>query len=486
MSIEVLSVASEAYPLIKTGGLADVVGALPAALAAEDVRVRTLIPGYAPVIAAMEGATEHALPQSVQVQAGLPGRLLSARVRGLDVIVLDIPEFFARNGNPYTGPDGQDWPDNAQRFAALARAACDIGMRGLDDWTPSVVHAHDWQAGLVPAYLHYEGAVRPRTIMTVHNLAFAGKMPIELLGSLALPPEALGVEGVEFYGTISLLKAGLQFADRITTVSPTYATEILTPEGGMGLDGLLRARASVLTGILNGIDTDAWDPSTDEALAARYGTAILSARAANKADLQRRMGLEINPDAMLFGVVSRLTWQKGLDMLLEALPILLERGAQVALLGAGDEDIEGGFRAAQAASPGQVGCIIGYHEPLAHAIQAGADALLMPSRFEPCGLTQLYALRYGAVPVVARVGGLSDTIIDANPMALGAGVATGVQFSPPTARRLAAAIVQAIELFADKTTWKRMQENGMAADVSWRGPARQYARLYRGLVAGRA
>jgi starch synthase len=486
MSIDVLSVASEAYPLIKTGGLADVVGALPGALAAEGVRVRTLIPGYSTVLAAMDDATEHPLPLAVQTQSGYTGRLLSANVRGLDAIVLDIPEFYARNGTPYSGPDGQDWPDNAVRFAALARAACEIGMRGLDGWTPSIVHAHDWQSGLVPAYLHYEGATRPRTVMTVHNLAFAGKVSIDLLEQLALPPEALGVDGVEFYGTISLLKAGLQFADRITTVSPTYATEILTPEGGMGLDGLLRARAGVLTGILNGIDTDAWDPATDEALAVRYGTAVMSARAANKADLQRRMGLEINPDVMMFGVVSRLTWQKGVDLLLEALPVLLERGAQLVILGAGDDDIEAGFRAAQAATPSQVACIIGYHEPLAHSIQAGADALLVPSRFEPCGLTQLYALRYGAVPVVARVGGLSDTVIDANPMALGAGVATGVQFAPPTAERLAAAIVQATELFADKPTWTRMQENGMASDVSWRGPARQYAKLYRGLVAGTA
>ena len=486
MTIDVLSVASEAFPLIKTGGLADVVGALPGALSAEDVRVRTLIPGYSTVLAAMEGATEYPLPQAVMDQTGLAGRILAGNVRGLDVLVLDIPELFARNGTPYSGPDGQDWPDNAVRFAALARAACEIGMRGLDGWTPAVVHAHDWQTGLVPAYLHYEGATRPHTVMTVHNLAFAGKVSIDLLADLALPPEALGVDGVEFYGTISLLKAGLQFADRITTVSPTYATEILTPEGGMGLDGLLRARANVLTGILNGIDTDAWDPSTDEALAVRYGTAILPARAANKADLQRRMGLEINPGLMLFGVVSRLTWQKGLDMLLEALPALLQHGAQLVLLGAGDDDIEAGFLAAQAANPSQVGCIIGYHEPLAHTIQAGADALLVPSRFEPCGLTQLYALRYGAVPVVARVGGLSDTIIDANPMALGAGVATGIQFTPPTAERLAAAIVQATELFAEKPTWTRMQENGMASDVSWRGPARQYARLYRGLVAGAA
>jgi starch synthase len=355
-------------------------------------------------------------------------------------------------------------------------------MNGLGGWVPDIVHAHDWQAGLVPAYLHYHGANRPRTVMTVHNLAFAGKVALQMREELGLPPESLGMDGVEFYGSISLLKAGLQFADRITTVSPSYANEILTPEGGMGLDGLLRARASILHGILNGIDTEAWDPATDVMLAAQYDTTHLEARIANKADLQRRFGLDINPDVMLFGVVSRLTWQKGLDMLLEALPILLESGAQLAVLGAGDEEIEAGFQEAQAANPGQVGCIIGYHEPMAHAIQAGSDALLVPSRFEPCGLTQLYALRYGAIPVVARVGGLSDTLIDANPMALVAGVATGVQFMPASADRLAAAIRRTIELYADAPVWARMQENGMSADVSWRDPARRYARLYRDLV----
>lgn len=485
-ALRVLSVASEAYPLVKTGGLADVVGALPAALAGEDVQVRTLIPGYPVVLAAMGGADVFPLPAAVAMQAGCAGRLLAGQVRGLDMLVLDMPDLFDRVGNPYTGPDGQDWPDNAARFAALSRTAAEIGIDGVGGWMPEIVHAHDWQTGLVAAYLHYHagprpGTVMPGTVMTVHNLAFAGKFPLALLASLGLPAAAMA--DVEFYDFISMLKAGLQFADRITTVSPSYADEILTPDGGMGLDGVLRARGAVLSGILNGIDTAEWDPSTDPMLGAHYAAGILPARTANKIDLQRHMALEADPSALLFGVVSRLSWQKGLDMLIEALPDLIDAGAQLAVLGTGDPAIESAFRDAMAAYPGRVGCIIGYHEPLAHAMQAGADALLVPSRFEPCGLTQLYALRYGAVPVVARVGGLADTVIDANPMALAAGVATGVQFAPVDAARLATAIRRTAQLYADKPGWARMQANGMAADVSWRGPARDYARLYRTLAA---
>jgi starch synthase len=485
-TIRVLSVASEAYPLVKTGGLADVIGALPAALAAENVQVRTLIPGYHAVLHAAAAATprELPLPTGVTDQAGGPGRLLAVTLKGLEFLVLDIPHLFDRPGNPYVGSDGLDWSDNALRFATLARTAAGIGRDGVEDWLPDVVHAHDWQAGLTPAYLHYQDGRRPGTVMTVHNLAFAGKVPLSMRTRLHLPEAAIQLDGVEFYGTISMLKAGLQFADRVTTVSPTYADEILTPEGGMGFDGVLRARGAAVSGILNGIDTEAWNPETDTLLAAPYSRATRKARAANKAALQQRMGLAVDPNALVFGVVSRLSWQKGLDMLLDALPVLLGTGAQLAVLGAGDALIETGFREAALANPGRVGCIIGYKEPLAHGIQAGVDALLVPSRFEPCGLTQLCALRYGAVPVVARVGGLADTVIDANPMALSAGVATGLQFAPVSEDRLEAAILHAAALFADKPVWAKIQANGMAADVSWRGPARRYAQLYRGLVRG--
>ncbi len=483
MPLKVLSVTSEIFPLVKTGGLADVTGALPGALAAEGVPVRTLIPGYPAVMAAL-GRTRAVYSDSDLF--GGKARVLATRSAGLDLLVLDAPHLFARPGNPYLGPDGRDWPDNALRFAALSRIAADIGGGVLKGYAPDIVHGHDWQAGLMPTYLHYRGQSRPGTVMTVHNLSFPGKAPRELLVALGLPPEAYTIDGVEFHGTISLLKAGLRFADRITTVSPTYAAEIQAQEAGMGFDGLLRARADVLTGILNGIDTTVWNPATDPYIVATFDRDGLAARAANKVALQARMGLAQNEAAPLFGIVSRLTWQKGTDLVLACLPVLRALGAQLAVVGAGEPEIEAAFRTEAAQANEHVGCFIGYDEALAHLVQAGSDVLLMPSRFEPCGLTQLCALRYGAVPVVARVGGLADTVIDANPAALAAGVGTGIQFAPVAADALDLALRRTVALFREPATWRMLQENGMAADFSWRGPARQYASLYRELVAEQA
>ncbi len=478
----VLAVASECYPLVKTGGLADVVGALPAALANEGVAVRTLIPGYPQVMRGLpDGA---AIIHAMAELFGGPARLLAADAGGIDLLVLDAPHLFRRPGNPYLAPDGRDWPDNAVRFAALSRVAADIGMGMLPDYRPDVVHAHDWQAGLTLAYLYFApGRRRPGTVMTVHNLAFQGLFPAGLLPVIGLPPAAMSVDGIEYFGDLSFLKAGLVYADRITTVSPTYAAEIRTPEHGMGLDGLLRARAGVVSGILNGIDTAAWNPAADGWLAAPYGPDEMASRAVNKVALQAEMGLAAEAATPLFAVISRLSWQKGLDLLLAALPGLLDAGAQLAVLGSGEAELEAGFRIAAAEHPGRIGCVIGYDEALAHRLQGGADALLVPSRFEPCGLTQLCALRYGDVPVVARVGGLADTVIDANPMALAAGVATGLQFSPVTADALGDAIRRAVSLYRQPELWRRLQSNGMATDVSWRGSARSYADLFRALIA---
>jgi starch synthase len=414
--MQVLSVASELYPLIKTGGLADVAGALPSALARQGVEVRSLVPGYPAVMAGLEA------PQRVHEAElfGGPATLVRGQANGLDLFVVDAPHLYARPGNPYTDELGQDWPDNAERFAALGQAALMLSGGAAPGFAPDVVHAHDWQAGLVPAYLNYAGGRRPGTVITVHNLAFQGRFPAHLLGSLGLPPSAYTIDGVEFYGGIGFLKAGLRLADRITTVSPTYAAEIATPEGGMGLEGLLQTRAAVLSGILNGIDETVWNPATDPLLPARFSPDRLDGRASNKRALQERFGIGQRPDGLLFGVISRLSWQKGLDLLLGSLPRLLAAGADLVLLGSGDAALEDGFLAAASAAPGRIGVKIGYDEGLAHLIQGGTDAILVPSRFEPCGLTQLCALRYGAAPVVSRVGGLNDTVIDANEMALAA------------------------------------------------------------------
>ncbi|MDR3510302.1 MAG: glycogen synthase GlgA [Caulobacteraceae bacterium] len=481
--IEILSVASEVYPLIKTGGLADVAGALPGALKGQGFAVRTLVPGYPAVVRAMRRA-ETAL--SFDDFFGGPARLLAGRAAGLDLFVLDAPHLFVRPGGPYADAGGREWGDNAVRFAALGRIGASLGQGLLEGYAPAVVHAHDWQAGLTAAYLTYDRGRRPGAVMTVHNLAFQGQFDPRLLHALGLPAAAFTHDGVEYYGDIGFLKAGLRLSDRITTVSPTYAAEICTADGGMGLDGLLRGRADRLSGILNGIDVKVWNPASDPLIAAPFDAGDLDARAANKAELQAAFGLDPDPDALLFAVISRLSWQKGLDLLLAALPVLLAEGAQLALLGAGDPDLQSGFAAAAAAHPGRIACAFGYDEPLAHRIQAGADALLVPSRFEPCGLTQMCALRYGAVPVVARVGGLNDTVVDASPMALAAGGATGVQFGPVVAPMLENAIRRTADLYRAPRTWRTMQTNGMACDVSWRQSAKLYAELYRGLIAERA
>jgi starch synthase len=481
-NMDVLSVASEIYPLMKTGGLADVVGALPRALIVEGARLRTLVPGYPSVTEALSAA------ETVYDFAHLFGgwaRLIAGRAGCRELFVLDAPHLFARPGNPYTSPDGQAWPDNAFRFAALARIGASLGSGLLINYTPAVIHAHDWQAGLTPAYLYYDGGPRPATLMTVHNLAFQGQFPAGLLSALGLPSRSFSIDGVEYYGGIGFLKAGLNFADQITTVSPTYATEICTPEFGMGLDGLLRTRADRLCGILNGIDNEVWNPATDSLIVARFDAERIFLRNRNKEELQCRLGLEADADVPLFAVVSRLTTEKGLDLLLTAIPFLLAEGAQLAVLGIGEASIENDLRSVAAANCGRIGCVIGYNETLAHLLQAGADALLVPSRSEPCGLTQLCALRYGAVPVVARVGGLSDAVIDANPMTVAAGIGTGIQFAPVTVEMLKTAIRRTAMLYREPDIWRRLQLNGMSVDVSWRRPARRYAMLYRDLAAAR-
>lgn len=478
LAIRVLSVASEVFPLIKTGGLADVTGALPAALAREGVEIRTLVPGYPAVMAALMLGTEvKAWPDWF----GGPAQLLAGEAAGLALFVLNAPHLYNRAGGPYAGPDGKDWPDNAHRFAALARAAAVIGQGAVPGWVPGVVHAHDWQAGLTAAY--FALGQRPGTVFTVHNLAFQGWFEAALLGPLGLAASAYTVDGIEYYGGIGMLKAGLALSDRITTVSPTYAAEIQTEAGGMGLAGLLRTRAPALSGILNGLDGANWDPAHDPYLAASFGPGRLTRRARNKAGLQARMGLAERPDALLCGVVSRLTEQKGMDVLLRVLPGLVASGGQFVMLGAGDPALGSGFARVAQAHPGQVSVMLGFDEAVSHQVFAGVDALLVPSRFEPCGLTQLCAMRYGAVPVVSRVGGLNDTVIDANDAALAAGVATGLQFTPVDPAGLETALRRLRHLWSQPKAWAAVQRNGMKAEFGWEAPARAYAALYRAVAA---
>ncbi len=477
--VRVLSIASEIYPIIKTGGLADVAGALPIALEAEGVEMRTLVPGYPAVMDALTGA--EVLFEWPMFFGGAT-RLFEGTCGQLKLFVVDAPHLFARPGNPYLAPDGNDWGDNGLRFAALARMADNIGLGAVASFVPDIVHAHDWQAALAPAYLRYSGRPRPGTVLTVHNLAFQGRFSHSMLEEIGLPPDSFNVQGVEYYGDIGYLKAGLLFADRITTVSPTYAREIQGDEGCMGLGGLLRTRSGDVSGILNGIDTDVWNPATDAQIASTYDIDNLDSRPANKVALQQRFGLEQRADAFLLGVISRLSWQKGLDLLLEALPRLLGHDIQLAVLGSGDADLQEGYRSAAQAHAGKVGAVIGYDEALAHLIQAGSDALIVPSRFEPCGLTQLCALRYGAVPIVSRVGGLEDTVSDV----LAIDVDTGFKFAPVTTDGLTGAVLRAYAAFGDKHAWRKIQTNGMSTDVSWRSRASRYADLYREIIRARA
>ncbi len=478
--MRVLFVASELYPLVKTGGLADVCGALPLALAQQRFDVRALIPAYPGVLDGLRSPVtrlrmDPLFGGAVRVVAGLTET-------GAHVFALDAPHLFARKGNPYVGPDGRDWPDNHLRFGALSWMAREIGLGRLGDWRPDIVHAHDWQAGLAPAYLALSRDRRPATVITIHNIAFQGLFPADTLTPLRLPQSAFTPEGVEYHGKVGFLKAGLHYADQITTVSPTYAREIQTPEFGEGLDGLLRHRARQLTGIVNGIDAGKWNPAADGSIAARYTATKPEGKGANKAALQSRLGLQVNAGAPLFCVISRMSAQKGLDLLLANLPTLLAGGGQLAVLGNGDANLETGFRNAMTANPGRIGGVIGYDEPLAHLMQAGADVIVVPSRFEPCGLTQLYGLRYGTLPLVARLGGLADTVIDANEAAMHDGVATGFQFAPVTAEALGNAFTRVFELYARKDAWRQVVHRAMTRKVGWQEPAEKYAALYRSLA----
>lgn len=481
--LKVLFVTSEVAPLIKTGGLADVSGALTGALMGMGVDLRVLVPGYPQVLDALKTRGKAAtLPSLPGVP---PATLIASRLpTGVPLLVIDSA-IYQRGGGPYQDQSGKDWPDNDLRFGLLSFIGALLSTQDSPfPWRPDIVHCNDWQAGLIPVYLNYNYATRrnARTVVTIHNLAFQGIFPAQTASRIGLPPEAFAMDGVEYYGSMSFLKGGLQFAGRITTVSPSYAEEIQREPLGMGLQGLLARRSDVLAGILNGIDTDAWDPESDPYIERYYNASRLIAKQDNKRALQVRMGLEDAPEVPLFGVVSRLTEQKGHDLTADIAEDLVRLPAQLAVLGSGDTLLQQRFQALAVKFPGKIAVQIGFDEGLSHQIEAGADIFLMPSRFEPSGLNQMYSQRYGTPPVVHATGGLRDTVVDMNPETLRKHRATGFVFAPLDAATLLQTCLRAATVFHDKKLWRQLQKYGMAQDFSWDARAKQYLEVYRSLA----
>jgi starch synthase len=484
LSPRVLFAVAELAPWMKTGGLGEVAATLPAALRAAGVDARILVPAYPGVRAALRAT--HAMAEVAQPGGKFPPTqvLAGATAAGVPVFAVDCPALYARSGDPYCDVLGRDWPDNHLRFGLLSRIAALIalGLPGLE-WTPQLVHCNDWHTALAPAYLHFAGAAKVRSVFTIHNIAYQGIFPRDTLEQLALPARAFTLDGVEYHGMLSFLKAGIQYADALTTVSPTHASEIQGEELGFGLGGLLRQRAPVLSGILNGIDTEQWNPATDAYIAQCYDSGTLEAKAASKSALQRRLKLEVTDDMPLLGVVSRLTEQKGLDLLLATAREVLNLPAQLVVLGSGDKSLERQFAALARTERDRCAAIIGFDEALAHLIEAGADIFVMPSRYEPCGLNQMYSLRYGTPPVVRATGGLADTVVDCDESAFAAGSANGFVFSERTPQALLAALRRAVGTWHDRARWSMLQRNGMRRDFGWRTGAQRYCDLYRALIA---
>ena len=477
----ILFATSEVHPLIKTGGLADVSASLPAALQEMGEDVRLLIPGYSQVL---DGLNAKKTVAKFSVFSGQPEvRLLSAKMphTNVPVYVLDAPQYFCRVAGPYHYHLGGDWPDNPMRFGMLSKVAALLGSADTPvNWQAELVHCNDWQTGLAPAYLRLDTRPHAQTVMTVHNIAFQGNFDRDWLKPLHLPQHVFDMHGVEFHGSLSFLKAGLHYADRIVTVSPTYAHEIQATEMGYGMQGLLTARSADVSGILNGIDESEWDPATDKHLEVRYDERDLSLKTRGKLALQKRLGLEVNEHAPLLGVVSRLTYQKGLDLLIECLPTLLESGAQLVVLGSGEAELERRYQQLALRYGSRVSVIIGFDETLSHQIMAGADIFLMPSRFEPCGLNQMYGMRYGTPPVVRRTGGLADSVTSAS---LESG--TGFVFDEANSSALQQTIRWAIECYRDPRMFRRIQLNGMRRDLGWRHSAQLYLDLYNAILTSK-
>ena len=472
----VLFVTPECAPLVKTGGLGDVSGALPHALAAEGLDARILLPGYTEVLDRCQGAATLATLDVL----GHSVRLLDARhPAGVPLIIADCPALYARGGGPYQADDGDDWDDNAMRFGVLSKTAALLASAGSPiAWRPRALHCNDWPTALAPLYLRHLPAPHARSVMTIHNLAFMGNFPYEEIEDLGIPEESRGTEGMEFHGKASFLKAGLVYADAVTTVSPTYAREIQGSELGFGLEGVLAKRAATLHGVLNGIDTAVWNPQTDPHLAARYGMLTLERKIANKRLLKRKLELEGPDDVPLLGCVTRITHQKGVDLIAKAIPQLAKLPVQIVIVGTGDREMIAHLEAAQAAAAESVGVFFAFDEILAHQVEGGADAFLMPSRFEPCGMNQMYSQRYGTPPIAHATGGLVDTIVDDDGTTADS---TGFLIRQPTVEALVQGVRRAVEVYRDAARWKRLQVRGMVRDFGWGPAARAYARIYAGV-----
>ena len=481
--MRVLYITSEVFPFAKTGGLADVSASLPAALKELGIDVRVLVPGYQDAI--QRAPSPKTILRGTDPIAGEEFRLLESHLPYSDVPVwlIDAPSFYRRNGGLYQDEAGEDWPDNSLRFALLNHVAAGIASKYWQSWRPELVHCNDWHAGLLPILLSRTGRPRPATLFTIHNLAYQGLFPASELGRCALPASAFA--GMEFYGRVSFLKAGIQTADALTTVSPTYAREIMTREYGCGFDGLLRERAKHLTGILNGVDYQIWDPSTDPYLAYNYSARAIAPKIDCKRAIQSALGMEPQPAAPLLAFLSRLVHQKMPDVVLDVLPEFLENGAQFVLVAEGDNGYQAAFQELADRYPGRVS-IQGYQEELAHRVLAGADMVLHPSRFEPCGLVPIYGMRYGAVPLVRNSGGMADTVIDATPEAVRQGTATGFSFDEPSALALAGCMHRALAVYRQPIAWRRLQASGMRQDFSWRRSAKTYADLYQKITGAPA
>lgn len=478
---KILYVSSEAFPLIKTGGLGDVAGSLPIALLKNQQDVRLLLPAYPSVLEKIKNAKTIAHG----AYYNMPVSIIETRLPRSNVIVwlVDCPAAFRRPGGPYSDSHGQEWHDNALRFAIFSHAAVDISLNNFQlDWQPDVVHCNDWQSGLVPALLSQHDD-RPATVFTVHNLAYQGVFDYQTFVDLHLPNELWHMDGMEFHGYVSFIKGGLAYADRITAVSPNYAQEILQPAFGYGLEGLLQHRREQLSGILNGIDEKHWNPGTDTCLVQKYNKRSLDKKSVNKTELQKELGLPVDSSIPLFGLISRLVEQKGLKIILQSLQTFLKLPVQLVVLGTGDTHFEIQLSEWAQRHPDRFKVIIGYDECLAHRIEAASDIYLMPSTFEPCGLNQLYSLRYGTLPIVTQVGGLADTVNDATPDNRAHGRANGFVFKNQTASELIKKIKQALELYQHPKTWRQLQVNAMSGDFSWQTSAENYIDLYQNILA---